>query len=206
MEPQVTKKHYNFQKYCYPDRWGSYYYQIKEIFASNPESVLEVGAGDETVKSYIQKALQCKYTTVDIADDLKPDIIAPIHTIPVPDNSFDTVCVFEVLEHIPFENVETALIELKRIAKNIVLISVPHFGPAVKFNIKIPFFPEFRGAFKIAFPKKHAFNGQHYWELGKKGFSPRMFKSLLSKHFKVTRDFVPYENQYHHFYILEKKS
>lgn len=169
MEKQVSKTHYDFERYCYPERWGSYYYQIREIISSMPESVMEIGAGDGTVKQYVQYALECSYATVDIADDLHPDILAPIDKIPVGNGSYDTVCAFEVLEHIPFDQVEKALVELKRVARNNVLISVPHFGPTIKCNIKLPFLPEVRFAFKILWPKKHVFNGQHYWELGKRG-------------------------------------
>lgn len=202
MEKQVDKVHYNFERYCYPERWGSYYYQIREIIAQSPRTVMEVGAGDYTVREYVRQALACTYTTVDIAEDLKPDIKAPINRIPVADDSYDVMCAFEVLEHIPFDKVESALIEMKRISKKTVLISVPHFGPAIKFNIKIPCIPEIRCAFKVPIPLIHRFNGQHYWELGKRGYSPRMFRVLLRKHFTLVKEFVPYENQYHHFFVL----
>lgn len=203
-EQQVGKEHYDFGRYCYPDRWASYYHQIQEIVATRPSSVLEIGAGDEVVKNYMQK-LGVSYTTLDIADDLKPDIKGSITAMPVPDKSFDTVCAFEVLEHIPFEEVHAALKELARVAKNAVLVSVPHFGPPIHFQIKIPFLPLLTFFQKIPFPKTHVFNGQHYWELGKKGYPPSRLRELMQTYFSIEKEFVPPGNAYHHFFILRPR-
>jgi hypothetical protein len=204
MEKQVDKKHYNFERYCYPERWASYYQQIKEIVRVEPKTVLEIGAGDYTVKSYVEKYTGCTYKTVDIADDLHPDIIAPIHDIPVPNKSFDVVCAFEVLEHIPFDHVPQALAELKRISSKYVLISVPHFGPMMHIDFKLPFIPRIQFHWKIPYHPKHSFNGQHYWELGKKGYSVDLLKKIITeKGFTIENDYIPYDSEYHHFFILK---
>ncbi|MBI5134447.1 MAG: class I SAM-dependent methyltransferase [Candidatus Taylorbacteria bacterium] len=201
-EKQVDKGHYDFERYCYPERWDSYYHQIQEILAVRPESVLEVGAGDETTKRYVTRALGCSYKTLDLAEDLSPDIVGSILDIPLADRSVDVSCVFEVLEHIPFEKVPEALSELKRVSRRFIFISVPHFGPMVDLSIKIPFLPRIGFFFKIPFPKKHVWNGQHYWELGKKGFSPRAFKKLLESYGEVVKEYVPREAPYHHFFVI----
>lgn len=201
---QVDKQHYRFEKYCYPDRWASYYYQLRELTACNAESMLEVGVGDGVIKQYIQHNTPLQYKNIDIAEDLHPDILCSVDAIPLPDNSFDIVCAFEVLEHMPFETFEQCLLEMKRVSKKHILVSVPHFGPALKLCFKIPFIREVRIAWKIPFPKKHIFNGQHYWEIGKRGYSLSRILAVMSKHCTVKKHFVPFENQYHHFFILEK--
>jgi ubiquinone/menaquinone biosynthesis C-methylase UbiE len=205
MEKQVDKGHYRFERYLYPDRWASYYYQLREVITANPVHVLEVGAGDCVLKNYLLKNTTIKHTSVDIAQDLNPDVIGSIDKLPFKNNEFDLVCAFEVLEHLPFEKFETCLQQMKRVSKKHVVFSVPHFGPPIKGNIKLPFLPEFRFAFKIPYPKKHEFNGQHYWEIGKKGFAPQVIRSIVEKHFEIVKEFVPYENQYHHFFVLTHK-
>lgn len=201
---QVNKKHYSFTNYCQPDRWASYYYQLREILEQRPSSVLEVGVGDGVVKQYLLNNTNVTYKSLDIAEDLDPDIVGSVENIPLLDDSVDIVVAYEVLEHLPFEKFEKTLSELKRVSRNTVIISLPHFGPPVKFSFKIPFLPEIRFAFKIPFPKKHVFNGEHYWEIGKRGYSVRKIRSLIKKCFIIQKEFIPFENQYHHFFILSR--
>ena len=146
------------------------------------------------------------YTSVDVAEDLHPDAVGSVLQLPFADASFDAVCAFEVLEHLPFEQFNTALSELCRVARTHVVISVPHFGPMFSFSLKIPFIPQIRVAVKIPFPKKHIFNGQHYWELGKRGYSVSLVRNKLSTYGTLVRDFVPFGSPYHHFFVLKKPS
>jgi len=203
---QVDKKHYVFSKYSHLDRWASYYNQLQETLALHPESVLEIGVGDQVYGNYLKNNTGVTYTSVDFAEDLKPDVVGDVLNLPFPNASFDITCAFEVLEHLEFAHFEKALSELARVSKKYVLISLPHFGPPVKFLLKIPFLREIKFSFKVRYPRVHTFNGEHYWEIGKKGFEPKKVRQSLEKYFKVTKDFVPFENQYHHFYILEKNA
>jgi hypothetical protein len=72
----------------------------------------------------------------------------------------------------------------------------------LSFGLKIPFIPRIQLAVKLPYPKRHTFNGQHYWELGKQGYPPSRLRGLLSKHGKVTREYVPFNSEYHHFFVL----
>lgn len=201
---QKDKKHYILHNYSNPGRFVSYFYQLDIVLNLNPKSILEIGVGDKIFGEYIKNNTGIEYKSLDIADDLNPDFLGSVLDIPVNGDQFDVVCAFEVLEHLPYEQFETALNELKRVSKKYVLISLPHFGPPIKFSIKVPLFPEFKFSIKVPFYREHRFNGEHYWEIGKKGYPLARIKSILSKNFKVISDFVPFENQYHHFFILEK--
>ena len=201
---QVDKEAYQFERYVGIDRWSSYYYQLREILGQKPTSVLEAGVGDCVVGNYL-KGRGIAYTSVDIARDLSPDVVASVSNLPFADASFDVVCAFEVLEHLPFEEFERALRELNRVAGGHVLLSLPHYGPSLRFECKIPFLPRIRFAWKVPHSARHVFNGQHYWEIGKRGFSPRYIREILSKQFRIEKEFIPFENQYHHFFVLGKK-
>lgn len=199
---QVKKTAYQFDAYCGLDRWVSYYDQIREVLALHPKNILEIGTGDGVFKNYIVHNTNIAYTNMDIAEDLHPDIVGNVEHIPLLDNSFDVVCVFEVLEHIPFDKFEIAVSELCRVSKKHVIISLPHFGPSVRLSFKIPFFKEIKLALKIPYRPTHVFNGQHYWEIGKRGYAPRKIEAILRRYMVLEKDFIPFENQYHHFYVL----
>lgn len=201
---QVERSHYKISGYGYAGRFVSYFNQISLAVNTNPENILEIGAGDKVFSSYIKQNTNIEIKTLDLAEDLKPDFIGDIRKMPFPDNSFDSVCAFEVLEHIPFDDVSVALKEMFRVSKKYVLISVPHFSPQFKFLLKIPFIPEIKFAIKVPYFKKHKFDGEHYWELGKAGFPKSKFKKLLKQGGVVERDFIPFENQYHHFFLVKK--
>ncbi len=171
-----------------------------------PKEVLEVGVGDGVIASYLKNNTDVRYTSVDIADDVGADINGSITALPCADKSYDVVCAFEVLEHIPFEQVPQAVAELARVARKGVLVSVPHFGPSIRFSCKIPFLPDIRFACKVPVPLKHTFTGQHYWELGKRGYPARRFRKVLEQHFVVQKEFVPFDNQYHHFFVLTHRT
>lgn len=200
---QIDKGHYTEDAYLDESRFVSYYHQISEVLDAMPKSVLEVGVGDHVLGNYLKSNTGIQYTSLDIAEDLQPDIVGSITALPFPDRSFDVVCAFEVLEHLPFEESKKALSELARVAKKYVILSLPHFGPMLSFSFKTPFLPNIRFAWKIPFHKIHVFNGQHYWEIGKKGYSPARIRALLRLHGKIVRDYVPFNSSYHHFFVID---
>lgn len=200
---QVDKSHYKFSTYAFEGRFVSYYWQLKEVLDLNPSSVLEVGVGDRVFGDFIKNNTAVSYTSVDVAEDLHPDVVGSIMKLPFNDKSFDVVCAFEVLEHLPFDQFDSAVAELCRVTRSHVVISIPHFGPPLSFSLKIPFIPQIRFAVKIPFLKKHIFNGQHYWELGKRGYPVKKIKHTLENHGKIIREHVPFGNSYHHFFIIK---
>jgi SAM-dependent methyltransferase len=204
MKPQVNKSHYLFARYVGFDRWASYHTQLKETLLLAPESVMEIGPGDGVYRNYLLSQTEVRYQSLDIDPELKPDIVGSVTAIPLPDNAVDYVMAFEVLEHLPFDQFSIALKEIARVARHGAIVSLPHFGPPVKLLFKLPFLPEISFAFKIPYLPVHHFNDQHYWELGKKGYSVSRILRELNNFFVVEKHFVPFENQYHHFFVLTK--
>ncbi len=204
MKKQVNKKHYNFLKYVDKKRFMSYYYQIREIYSSKPKKILEIGVGNNFVKKICQNDFN--YTTLDLDKELNPDIVGSVLKIPKEKDSFDFVLCCQVLEHLPPNNFEKALKELARVSKKDVLLSLPYSGNDVGFQIKIPFVGTVSFSKRISkFYRKHKFDGQHYWEVGTKGYSLIKIKKIISKYFKIKKIIHPYENKYHIFFKIEKK-
>lgn len=202
---QVPKEHYEFDRYTGFDRWSSYYYQVREIISLAPVSMLEIGSGDGFLKRFIEGATAISYLSLDVAADLRPNIVGSAESIPLRDGAVDVVVACEVLEHLPFDKFEKTLREMGRVSRHHVLISLPHYGPKLKLSVKLPRLKEIRFARKLAFPKRHVFYGEHYWEIGKQGYSLSKVRGILKSIFTIEKDYIPFESQYHHFFLLRKK-
>ena len=197
------KSRYKFLQYNGKSRWMSYWHQINEVLSLKPKNVLEIGIGNKTVANYLKSQGGVEVITFDKDEKLKPDVVGDVLEIPFGNNSFDVILCAEVLEHLFFNDFENALYELKRVSKKYVVLSLPHFGHSITLSIKIPLIKEKRLAIRIPHPIAHKL-GEHYWEVGKRGYSLSKIKKILKKYFKIKKDYIPFENQYHHFFILEK--
>ena len=131
--------------------------------------------------------------------------------MPFSENSFDVVLAYEVLEHLPFEEIPKALSELHRVTSKYVFISLPYRSTGFELIIK---FPLVRTLFKKLFldiflrmPLKFKgieTSGQHYWEIDGFDYSLKKVRALLEKYFKIVKEVRPVLNHYHKFFILEK--
>jgi hypothetical protein len=118
----------------------------------------------------------------------------------------------EILEHLPFSDFEKSLLELKRVSKKYVIISLPNSCVSLGglFHMKIPFIGrDFKFSLHFPYdwinPKKFTFNGEHYWEMGRKGYSKRRIKKILRKHFRIVKSFPETNQPEHYFFVLEKR-
>lgn len=200
---QVDPSHYDNMNYDSLKRFCSYWHQIYEVISLKPENVLEIGIGNGFVSNYLRK-IGLKVTTCDIDYKLNPDIIASVTDLPIDDNRFDVVACFEVLEHIPFPEVYNAIKELARVSKNKVLISVPDSSRRYQFLSQVPKM----GVLKFLIPlprlinKVHVFDGEHYWELSKKGYSLKKFIKLINHcGLEIEKNYRIFENPFHRMFI-----
>jgi SAM-dependent methyltransferase len=195
-----------FKNYCSLERWSSYWHQLDEILKLKPASVLEVGIGDGVLCYYLKHNAGIKYTTMDVNKELAPDILGSIESIPLSDGSYDLVCAFEVLEHLPFDRLSVVLAELSRVSKKYIVISLPHWGRHFSIDIRMPLLKRIKGMMKFnLFPAKHEFNGQHYWEVGKKNYPlSRVRDSIKAAKLELLSHYVAFESPYHHFFIMRK--
>lgn len=203
---QVASSHYFNLKYDSKARWTSYWYQIFEVLNTKPKKVLEIGVGNKVVSDYLRKT-GVSIKTCDFDASLKPDYVADILDLPLKDNSYDTILCAEVLEHLPFKSFNLALKELKRVSRDKIILTLPHFSLTnLYFGFKfIPFLSKKELTKKIDFPLEHHFTGEHYWEIGKKSYSLSFIKDNIKKTgLMIEKDYYLKENPYHHFFVLQK--
>lgn len=208
MNIQVEDGYYK-KDYDKLTRFASYYHQIKCVNSLKPDNILEIGIGNKTVSSYL-KNMEYQITTCDFDQSLDPDIVADVRKMPLESKSFDLVMSCEVLEHIAWKDFDVALKELHRISKKYVIISLPYASLCFEWLFKFPFADKITKEhfiyFKIRIPLwlKHKFDGQHYWEIGKRGYSLNRIRKSLKKYFKIIDESSPYLSPYNYFFILEK--
>ena len=198
--------HYKFGRYVNLIRWNSYWHQIAETMTLKPEKVLIIGAGDNIV-TQILKEQGINVYTLDFDEETSPDFAGNITNIDniLQGKHFDVILCCQVLEHIPYGDVENVLNKLKLIA-DFVIISLPYCAANFKLDVKFPFIKNMRLNIEChRFFEKHKFDGQHYWEVGKKGFSKRQITKDLEKYFVVKKRFTAIHNQYHLFFVLASK-
>lgn len=199
---QVDSGHYQ-NGYDHKLRWIAYFYQIDTVRGLNAKTVLEVGPGNGTVSSYLNK-MGIEVTTVDIDPALAPTAVASVLDLPFPDNHFDVAMACEVLEHLPFEKFSDALRELARVSKGNVFISLPDARHSLLYLVlKLPFLREI--AFRLRMMKRveHRFDGEHYWEIGKRGFPPsRVRAAIAGCGLAVVEEFVAPDAPYYHFFLM----
>jgi SAM-dependent methyltransferase len=110
---------------------------VAEATALAPGSFLDAGCGEGFVARRLLDAMPgLKLTGCDVSESAlavarsaNPGakfVSGSVVALPFPDNAFDVVGCFEVLEHLPGDLPRQALAELERVARRAVMLSVPH--------------------------------------------------------------------------------
>lgn len=207
MKPQVKPKHYFRLSYDSKERFISYWHQIHEIVRLRPKRVLEIGIGNGFVSKYL-KERRVNVLTLDIDEKLKPDIVGSVLGVPFPDNSFEVVACYELLEHLQYENFYKALSEIFRVSKSYAILSLPDAGRVYHLYLQIPKVGVFKRLLSLPRLKNsiHKFDGEHYWEIGKNGYPlSRITKDIERAGFNIEKTYIIFENPYHRFFILKKE-
>jgi ubiquinone/menaquinone biosynthesis C-methylase UbiE len=204
---QVASSHYAPLRYDSPERLYSYGRQIEIILEIKPQRVLEIGIGNGFVSRYLRDC-GVRVTTLDLDAKLKPSVCGSVIDLPFTGNCFDTISCCEVLEHLPHDIVPHALAELARVAAKQVVLSVPDVSPYFQWKYDLPFLGQSYGLRSLHFwpwGKQHTFDGEHYWELGKKGYSLRDFISALQSAGLAAYSWQrAVGNPYHRFFVATK--
>ena len=206
MKLQVRPDHYYDIDYDTKQRFCSYWHQIHEILLRKQNEVLEIGVGNRFVSNYLRER-GINIVTLDIDKELKPDVVGSVLDIPFRDNSFQIVACYELLEHLPYEYVAKALSEISRVSKQYVILSLPDVNRVYRIYIYIPKIGEIKRLLPLPRIRKpiHKFDGQHYWEIGKAGYSlKRVVGDMQKEGLQLEKTYRVFEHPYHRFFILRK--
>ena len=132
-------------------------------------------------------------TTFDIDNTFRPDVSGSIHNLSMfADQSSDYITASHVLEHLPIRYLDDCLKEMSRVARY-ALIYLSVNGRHLQIRVK----PGLRGwnwcwGFDLinlmrrpSGEQLEFMSGQHYWELGLRGFTMRRILQRMRKRFVV---------------------
>lgn len=167
--------------------------------------MLEVGPAHGFVAAYLRK-FGVNVTTLDINKAYTPDVLASVLDMPFPDSSFNVILASEVLEHLPFKDFSRALHELHRVTSHVVFLSLPDVRHTLlSIDLKIPFLKRIRKIIKAPTFKKHVFDGQHYFEIGKRKYPPSCIRQEITRvGFVIRREAVHPDTPKNHDFVLDK--
>lgn len=232
MNVQVAEGHYKNPGYLTVERFASVAVQLDLIRECAPQTVLECGVGSGLLRLMVREfGAGIRYSCVDIDKTLAPDHVASVKQLPFEVGYFDATCCFEVLEHIPFNEVGGAVRELCRVARHHVIVSVPDVTPYFGVQLMHPLasrlampsgeriFSLFRNPRRCfhrvvrkglvnlpSFRLKHIFRGEHYWEIGKREVCVQdLLRIFAASRLCVVKRFRSWHCPYHHFFVLRKE-
>jgi len=173
------------------------YYQYRDLQSiEDCKSVLIVGPG-QGLDTEILKWRGYQVQTFDIDETFRPDFIGSVHDLSrFGDWEFDVVIASHVLEHLPISFLDLALKEISRVGRN-ALVYLPVHGR----HIQLRFIPGFKGIdFSFIFNLFNYFHkpdgleprymgGQHYWEVGMRGWRVSDLKKRFSQFFYLEKSY-----------------
>jgi methyltransferase family protein len=173
------------------------YYQYRDVQSlPNVRRLLVVGPG-QGLDTAVFRWRGYEVVTFDIDATFHPDVIGSVHEMKMfAEREFDVVVASHVVEHLPVDYLDDALRELARVAR-FALIYLPSTGRPMALS----FSPGFRGLrwsvvvdlynwFRGPDPNRPIFAaGEHYWEVGRRGFSRRSLARRLRSHFRILKQY-----------------
>ena len=132
--------------------------------------------------------------------------VADAEALPFADASFDVVCAFQMLEHLPYEAALGAFGEMVRVARCHVVISLPDARTAWRFAFHVP---RVGTVEKLVLKptlglKPHVFDGEHHWEVNKRETPLARVVADFSARCPLVRTYRVAELPYHRFFVFRR--
>lgn len=200
---QVSNQHYAFEKYMSVERWISIWHQVNSIIKLDVKNVLEIGGGGGLLKN-IMKTYGVNVKVIDIDPALNPDYLLDVRDANFDKEQFDLCVAFQVLEHMEYKNFKSILREMKRVSKKGCIISLPDSERIWPITAHVPRIGRKTLKIKKPFHKREdaVFDGEHYWEINKKGYDLEKIMVDLNEIFSSVETWRVDENPYHRFFLI----
>ncbi|MCW6037048.1 class I SAM-dependent methyltransferase [Spirulina subsalsa FACHB-351] len=197
-------------EYLTKQRMISQYNQKRMIrlLGESVKNVLEIGIYN-SLFYHLLSSEGYQVTRADFNPDLKPDFVLDLRSdFELPRDTFDAIALFQVLEHIPYEDFEKAIQRLANFTKKYIVISLPYNSSYCSVQFQLSFNRRPRSLL-LQVPKfwstKTYTPDEHYWEIGLKGYpKKRIVRSLENAGLKIRQEYQDPLYPYHYFFILEK--
>ena len=203
---QVAREHYLDERYLGVERFISLHSQFSLCMAEDKDSTfLEIGPGPGLLVGLMKKFGR-NITTVDFAEDLRPDHVAALPNLPFADNDFDVVCAFEVLEHIPWEIIPACIDELRRLARKKIFLSMPNQSKIFEKSFSISITVGMKKISRDIWCKRLnriTNSSEHFWEIGHNGVTVEKVTDILKRSGFAHVDTF-YIEPWFQFFVLEK--
>jgi hypothetical protein len=184
------------------------YYQYRDIRQCDAscKSILMIGPG-QGLDALILRWKGYEITTFDIDETFDPDVVGSAHDLSMfGDQSFDVVIASHVLEHLAEPYLNDCLGEIARVGRWAVV-----YLPVHGRHLQVRFIPGFKGIdMSFVFDLFNYFEkpdgltpqymeGQHYWEVGMRGFRVRELRRRFEGYFEIVdcyrnKDWLPSHN------------
>jgi SAM-dependent methyltransferase len=206
--PQVPPEHYQRPGYLDLAAYINHWYQADTVLnlVGKGGRVLEIGLGSGHT-TWLMRLWGLEVVTSDIDPALGPDLVADVSNLPMDANSFDCILIAEVLEHLPFDLFVPAVRELARVSKKHVVITLPEPRVGVATLVNLPTIQPLRLALGLPFRTTLRGGGEHFWELGRKGYPCRRIRKAIGQAgLRIVQEFRPGVSLYCRFFVCENSA
>src|SRR6266540_1385881 len=175
------------------------YYQYRDVESLNTAGrrMLIIGPG-QGLDTQVFKWRGYDVVTLDIDERFSPDVVGSVHDLSMFESGrFDVAIASHVVEHVAEPYLDKALSEIARVADH-ALIYLPLAGRAFHLRLipgitaldaSLLFYYRFNPFERPDGTTPKYSEGQHFWEIGLRGWRRRDVRRRLSRHFEIVNEY-----------------
>lgn len=198
-------------EYVNKNRMISFYNQQRLLRAlEHPvHDILEIGIFQSLLTEILRRQ-GYQVTTADNDPDLNPDIVLDLtQPFSLETDRYDVIVLFQVLEHIPYDQFERAVQRLVQSTRRYIVISLPYASWYFNLHLNTMLSPGRPRNLFLQIPHFWSHTptlpDEHHWEIGLKDYPlNRIQASLRATGLHIQREFQDPLHPYHYFFVLEK--